>query len=42
MDERYKKQAERLLYGELAAALEIPFDEVESYIARRVEVLAHP
>ena len=40
MDERYKKQAERLLYGELAAALEIPFDEVESYIARRVEVLA--
>lgn len=42
VDERYKKQAERLLYGELAAALEIPFDEVESYIARRVEVLAHP
>ena len=35
-----QKQAERLLYGELAAALEIPFDEVESYIARRVEVLA--
>ena len=37
VDERYMKQAERLLYGELAAALDIPFDQVQPYIARRVE-----
>ena len=37
VDERYMKQAERLLYGELATALEIDFGEVESYIARRIE-----
>lgn len=37
VDERYMKQAERLLYGELAIALDIPFDEVQPYIARRVE-----
>ena len=36
VDERYMKQAERMLYGELSAALDIPFDEVQSYIARRV------
>lgn len=37
VDERYMKQAERVLYGELSAALGIPFDEVQPYIARRVE-----
>ena len=37
VDERYMKQAERLLYGEISAALEIPFDEVQPYIASRVE-----
>lgn len=37
IDERYMKQAERLLYGELATALEIPYDEVEGYIAGRIE-----
>ena len=37
VDERYMKQAERLLYGELAAALEIPYDGVENYIAARLE-----
>ena len=37
VDERYMKQAERLLYGEPAAALDIPFDQVQPYIARRVE-----
>ena len=36
VDERYRKQAERLLYGELSAALGIPFEEVQPYIARRV------
>jgi transcriptional regulatory protein LevR len=30
------KQAERLLHGELAAALDIPFESVPEYIARRV------
>ena len=36
VDERYMKQAERLLYGELSAALDIPYEEVQPYIARRV------
>ena len=31
------KQAERMLYGELATALGIGFDEVEPYIASRIE-----
>lgn len=37
VDERYMKQAERLLFGELSVALDIPFEEVEPYIAKRVE-----
>ena len=37
VDERFMKQAERLLYGELSVALDIPFDQVEPYIARRVD-----
>ena len=40
VDERYQKQAERLLYGELAAALDIPFHDVQPYIAKRVETSA--
>jgi len=36
IDVQYMKQAERMLYGELAAALHIGFDEVESYIASRI------
>ena len=36
VDERYMKQAERLLHGELAAALDIPFESVPEYIAQRV------
>ena len=36
VDERYMKQAEQLLHGELAAALGIPMEEVQPYIARRV------
>ncbi|MCI8398227.1 MAG: hypothetical protein HFF90_02345 [Oscillibacter sp.] len=35
-DERYMKQAERLLYGELSVALGIPFEDVQGYIASRV------
>ena len=37
VDERFMKQAERLLHGELAAALEIPFDAVPEYIAQRIQ-----
>ena len=37
VDERFCKQAERLLFGELAAALEIPVDQVPGFIARQVE-----
>ena len=37
VDERFCKQAERLLFGELAAALEIPVDRVPDFIARQVE-----
>lgn len=36
MDERFMKRAEELLFGELAAALEIPKDKVPQYITDRV------
>ena len=36
-DERYLKRAEDLLYGELAVALDIPKDEVKSYILTHSE-----
>ena len=39
VDERFMKQAEQLLYGELSAALDIPYDEVQPYIASRMEAL---
>lgn len=39
VDERFMKQAERMLYGEFSAALGIPFDEVQPYIRQRVERL---
>lgn len=39
VDERYLKQAEELLFGELAAALEIPKDEVRGYIGAKLESL---
>lgn len=39
VDERYMRQAERLLYGELSAALDIPFEDVQPYIHRRVEAV---
>ena len=37
VDERYMKQAERLLYGELAIALGLPYNEVEDYITSRLD-----
>lgn len=42
VDERYMKQAERMLYGELATALGIPYDGVEEYIAARLEGASEP
>ncbi len=37
VDQRYKKRAEDLLHGELAAALGMERDEVAAYIDRRVK-----
>lgn len=37
VDEKYGRQAERLLFGELAVALDIPMEQVKSYIATRVD-----
>ncbi len=39
VDERFLKQGEDLLFGELAAALDIPREEVQQYITARVESL---
>lgn len=36
VDERFMKRAEELLFGELSAALDIPKDSVQAYIANRV------
>lgn len=37
VDEHFMKQAEQLLNGELAAALEMPVEQVSDYIATKVE-----
>lgn len=37
VDERFMKRAEELLFGELAAALEIKKEEVQGYIHNRVD-----
>ena len=37
VDERFMKRAEELLFGELAAALGIPREEVPRYIEARLE-----
>lgn len=39
VDQRFGKRAEELLHGELAAALDIPVEEVKPYIAARVKAL---
>ncbi len=36
IDKKYMKRAEDLLYGELAAALDIPIEEVGDYIEARI------
>ena len=36
-DEQYLKRAEELLFGELAAALDISRDDVQPYIAARLK-----
>ncbi len=38
VDERFMKEAEELMFGELAAALDIPRDEVQNYIENRVNM----
>ena len=38
IDERYLKRAETLLFGELAAVLDVPREKVRSYIADRLGV----
>ena len=40
VDERFMKQAEQLLFGELAAALELPYEDVQPYIAGRLQACA--
>lgn len=37
VDARFMRRAEGLLYGELAVALELPPEQVQDYISRRVE-----
>ncbi len=37
VDERYMALAEKLLFGELAAALEIPVDSVKEYISEKIK-----
>lgn len=37
IDEKYMKLGECLLFGELAEVLGIPFEEVQKYIAERIE-----
>lgn len=39
VDERSMKQAEEMLHGELAAALDLPIDKMRDYIARAMETL---
>ena len=41
VDERYMKQAERLLHGELAASLEIPYEDVPAFISAYLETNFH-
>ncbi|MBM6924334.1 CarD family transcriptional regulator [Pseudoflavonifractor phocaeensis] len=36
VEERYRKRAEELLYGELSAALELPVEEIPNYIRHRL------
>ena len=38
-DQQYKKQAEALLYGELSIALQIPLEDVEDYICRKLDAM---
>lgn len=37
IDKKFMKRAEDLLYGELAAALDIPREDVLNYIQERLE-----
>ena len=37
IDQQYMKLAEKLLYGELAIALEVPIESIQDYITHRLE-----
>jgi CarD family transcriptional regulator len=37
IDERFKKKAEELLFGEFAVVLDIPKEDVRSYISNKVQ-----
>jgi CarD family transcriptional regulator len=41
IDERFKKKAEELLFGEFAVVLDIPKEDVRSYIANKVQETAN-
>ena len=38
IDQKFMKKAEELLFGEIAAALDMPIDEVQDYISFKVKV----
>jgi len=38
-EQEYGKLAKELLHREFSMALEIPYDEVEAYIAKKVEAM---
>lgn len=40
VDERFMKEGEALLFGELAAALELPFEQVRGYVEERLSGMA--
>lgn len=42
VDEQYRKQAERLLHGELAVALDIPFEDMEAHLAAQFRLEEEP
>ena len=39
VDERFMKEAEELIFGEFAAALDIPRSEIQGYIENRVNIM---
>ena len=40
IDTQYKKQAEEMLHEELSIVLDIPYEEIPSYIRSQLETIA--